>query len=205
MKHLFVGAAAALVLSACATTEGYQGAAGGCVAGAAFMALLGADAEDIAAGCAVGAAAGGLAGDYVGERRQKYESAEAFYEGEIDLIQQANRTLGEEIEEQDRQVAALLAANQELRTAAASETELKDALDAQRLAVDSQIEDLETQIAAIEGQIANSQTVVAAMREDEALEEAERLETALAAMEGNLLRLRSNYADLTTLQGTMAL
>ncbi|GGH05204.1 hypothetical protein GCM10007420_22100 [Glycocaulis albus] len=203
--RMLVMSSGAMALSACATMEGYQGAAGGCAAGAILVGIMGGQAEDMAAGCAVGAVAGGVAGDYLGERRQAYASTEAFYSSEIALIEQANAALVSDIEEQERQIAQLAATNAALRSEGIEQAELGTALAAQRSAVSGQISDLETQIAAVELQIANSRTVVAAMREDKALEEAERLENALGIMTANLDQLRGNYRELNDIQSVMAL
>lgn len=187
-------------VAACETTEGLQGAAGGCAVGSLVGALFGAEDEELALACAGGAAIGAVTGEYLGKRRQQYASTEAFYRGEITLIHQANMRLEQTVADQDRQLASLREELTVLSNTIEDETALNQALSQRERALSNQVSQLNGQIDQLTGQIANSETVLAAMQEDGAMEEARMLETALERMRSNVESLRDQQRELTRIQ-----
>lgn len=187
-------------LAACETTEGFQGAAGGCAVGGLVGALFGAEDEELALACAGGALVGGLTGDYLGKRRQQYASTEAFYRGEIALIHQANVRLEQTVADQDRQLSSLRRDITSLVNTIEDEAALTQALSQRERALSSQISQLNNQIDQLTGQIANSETVLMAMQQDRAMEEARMLETALVRMRSNVESLRGQQRELSRIQ-----
>lgn len=187
-------------LAACETTEGFQGAAGGCAVGGLVGALLGAEDEELALACAGGALVGGMTGDYLGKRRQQYASTEAFYTGEITLIQQANIELEQLVANQDRRLSHLRQELALLVNTIEDEAALNQALAQRERALSDQIRQLNGQIDQLEGQIANSETVLAAMQQDRSFDEARMLETALVRMRSNVASLRDQQRELSRIQ-----
>lgn len=190
---LAVTAIATAAPSGCATTETFQGAALGCGVGAVAQLLQGQDStKDLLEGCAVGAVVGGVAGEYIKRERQKFDTAEAFYDSEIQKTQQANFELSEDIYATNQQVdmalTDLAALEAEVEAGRAEQTEL-----AARVAeLNAQVETNNKKLADAEETLEIKEAVYAEIAKSE---DAANIERA-AAMKAEVDTLRISVAQL---------
>lgn len=187
-------AAGSMTVTGCATETG-QGAVGGAALGAIAGALIG-GGRGAAIGAAVGAAAGAVTGAYLQQRREQYASLEEMASEEIRIADNRNSEIARENDALQAELNSLNAEIASLDADVERTATQKQALQGDADALRSQIASLDSLIETTQEDIKNQETIVAHLRNNDKVAEADRLNQLLQQQRDvQLARLRETRAE----------